>query len=298
MPHLFLLGGEEVKPYKTKPVFVERIWGGNKLCEYNKNTGENVIGESWETGALEDDIPILIKLIDAKDDLSVQVHPDDELAIRVENVQNGKSEAWIVLECEEDSAVVYGFNRPVNKEELKSLLDQGSITEVLNYVKVRKGDCIYMPAGTVHSLGKGILAYEVQQPSDLTYRIYDWNRTDLEGKVRELHIDKAMEAINYSFKLPGITNINDSLTGGFLNIINCKHFQVGFTRLKKNEQKNYQAGRFRAITTISGSFMLRFEDSSILAIKGDTCIIPEEYCGNVCIESLEDTEYFVATNKI
>lgn len=287
-----------MKPYKTKPVFVERIWGGSKLREYNKNTGKNVIGESWETGDLEENIPILIKLIDAKDSLSVQVHPDDEFALRVENAQNGKSEAWIVLECEEDSFIIYGFNRPVQKEELKSLLEKGSFTEVLNYVKVKKGDFIYIPAGTVHSLGKGILAYEVQQPSDLTYRIYDWNRTDSQGNARELHIDKAIEAINYSSELPCITNIYNLLIGGFYNIINCRYFQISFRRLKHKERQNYEAGRFRAVTTVSGSVTLRFEDSIILAYKGDTCIIPEEYCGVVSIEGLEDAEYIVATNKI
>ncbi|MHB1393428.1 MAG: type I phosphomannose isomerase catalytic subunit [Clostridia bacterium] len=287
-----------MRPYKTNPVIVERVWGGNKLCEYNKRIQGSTIGESWETGLLEGNTPVLIKLIDAKETLSVQVHPDDEFASKIENAQNGKSEAWVVLECEEDAFIIYGFNRPVTKEELMSMLEKGLVAEVLNYVKVRKGDCIYIPAGTVHSLGKGILVYEVQQPSDLTYRIYDWNRKDMQGKSRELHIDKAVEVINYSSELPQITNIYDSLMGGFFNIINCIHFESSYRCLEHKERQNYEPGRFRAVTMVSGSVVLKFEDSLILAYKGDTVIIPDEYDRTVSIEGLEAAEYIVTTCNI
>ncbi|HYF84314.1 MAG TPA: class I mannose-6-phosphate isomerase [Clostridia bacterium] len=287
-----------MRPYKTNPVIVERVWGGSRLCGYNKSIQGSTIGESWETGSLEGDTPVLIKLIDARETLSVQVHPDDEFAFKIENEKNGKSEAWVVLECSEDAFIIYGFNRPVEKAEIMSLLGKGSIAEVLNYVKVRKGDCIYIPAGTVHSLGKGILAYEVQQPSDLTYRIYDWDRKDLQGKSRELHVDKAAEAINYSAKLPQITNIYNSLKDNFINIINCKHFESSYRCLKHKEFQSYEPGRFRAFTTISGSVVLRFEDSLILAHKGDTIIIPEEYDRTVSIEGLEAAEYIVTACNI
>lgn len=286
-----------MKPYKTTPVFVERIWGGNKLCEYNKHIGKNIIGESWETGVMDKDTKLLIKLIDASDILSVQVHPDDESALRLENAGNGKSEVWVILECEKDSFIIYGFNRPVQREELRNRLKDGSVTEILNYVKVKKGDCIYIPAGTVHSLGRGILAYEAQQPSDLTYRLYDWERTDFSGKARELHIDKGLEAIGYSVELPGIRNVYDSSSGGFFNIINCKYFQLDYRRLRHKERQGYETGSFRAVTAISGSIVVRFEDSLILARKGDTCIIPGDYCEVVSIEGVEDAEYIVATNK-
>ncbi len=287
-----------MRPYKTNPVIVERVWGGRKLCEYNKRIQGSTIGESWETGLLEGNTPVLIKLIDARETLSVQVHPDDEFAAKIENARNGKSEAWVVLECEENAFIIYGFNRLVRKEELMSLLEKGAVAGVLNYVKVRKGDCIYIPAGTVHSLGKGILAYEVQQPSDLTYRIYDWDRKDIQGNSRELHIDKALEAINYSDQLPQITNIYDSLKGGFFNIINCIHFESSYRCLKHKERQSYEPGRFRAVTTISGSVVLRFEDSLILGYKGDTFIMPEEYDRTVNIEGLEAAEYIVTTCNI
>ena len=287
-----------MKPYKTNPVIVERVWGGSKLCEYNKDIGKDTIGESWETGPLGGDIPVLIKLIDARETLSVQVHPDDEYAIKFENARNGKSEAWIVLECEEDSFIIYGFNRTVIKDELDSLLENGLFSKVLNYVKVRKGDCIFVPAGTVHSIGKGILAYEVQQPSDLTYRIYDWNRTDSQGKGRELHIDKAAEAIHYSSELPEITNIYDSSKDGCFNIIECRYFEISYRGLMGKERHSYEAGRFRAVTMVSGYTVLQFEDSQLLMKKGDTCIIPKEYDGTVSIESLEAAEYIVTTCNI
>lgn len=287
-----------MRPYKTDSVLVERVWGGRKLCEYNKCVIKNNIGESWETGKITKDIPVLIKLIDAKENLSVQVHPDDEFAAKVESAENGKSEAWVILECEEDSFIIYGFKRPAGKEELKRLLEKGMVLEVLNCVKVRKGDCIYIPAGTLHSLGRGILAYEVQQPSDLTYRVYDWNRTDSQGKGRELHIDKAVEAINYSFELPRITNIYDLSKNGFFNIIECRYFESSFGYLKCKEHHGYDAGRFRAVTMVSGFAALKFENYEILVQKGDTCIIPKDYGENVNIEGLKASEYIVTTCNI
>ena len=284
-----------MKPYKTNPLIVEKLWGGRKLREYNKEIRKAAVGESWETGPLRGDIPVLIKLIDAKETLSVQVHPNDEYALKIENERNGKSEAWIVLECEEDSFIIYGFNRKVKKNELRSLLKNGLVSNVLNYVKVRKGDCIFIPAGTVHSIGKGILVYEVQQPSDLTYRIFDWNRTDSQGKGRELHIDKAVRAINYCSELPEIRNIYDSEEKGCYNIVECRHFGICYRGLSGKELHGYAAGTFRAITTISGSTELKFEDSRLLMKKGDTCIIPKEYGGIVSIEGLEASEYIITT---
>jgi mannose-6-phosphate isomerase len=289
------LGGEGVRPYKTNPAIVERPWGGSKLQEYNKDIRTDAIGESWETGPLGGNVPVLIKLIDAKEALSVQVHPNDEFALKVENEPNGKSEAWIVLECEEDSFIIYGFNRKVKKNELRNLLKNGMISKVLNYVKVRKGDCIFIPAGTVHSIGKGILAYEVQQPSDLTYRIYDWNRTDSRGKGRELHIDKAVEAIDYFCELPEITNIYDSIKNGCFNVVECKHFGICYKGLSEKELHRYESGIFRVITTACGSTALKFEDSQLFMKKGDTCIIPKEYYGMVSIEGLEASEYIITT---
>lgn len=284
-----------MRPYKTNPVILEKVWGGNKLSGYNKRAKGSNIGESWETGFIEEDTPVLVKLIDARETLSVQVHPDDECAARIENAKCGKSEAWVVLECDEDAFIIYGFNRPVRKEEFRELLMRGMACDVLNYVKVKQGDCIYIPAGTVHSLGKGVLVYEVQQPSDLTYRIYDWDRRDEQGKGRELHIDKALEAISFSLELPPITNIYTSSKNGFFNIVNSQYFESSYRGLNHKERQSYEAGRFRVVTAISGSILVRFEDSMILLHKGESCVIPEEYDRVVNIEGLEAAEYIITS---
>ncbi len=284
-----------MRPYKTNPLLVERIWGGKSLLEYNKKLGEKAIGESWETGSLEGNNPVLIKLIDAKESLSVQVHPDDEFARRAENRKNGKSEAWVVLDCDEDSFIICGFNRPIKKEEFRKLLEEGRITQVLNYIKVRKGDYIYIPAGTIHSLGKGVLVYEVQQPSDLTYRIYDWDRTDSQGKKRELHIDKAVDAIDYSSELPRISNIYDASRNGVSDIVDCRYFKSSFGTLQDKERHNYETGLFRAVTVISGNAVLESEETRLSIRKGDTCIIPADYNRTVFVEGLGAAEYIVTT---
>ncbi|MGE5679149.1 MAG: class I mannose-6-phosphate isomerase [Pseudomonadota bacterium] len=287
-----------MKPYKTKPLLVERLWGGNRLQDYNKETCGLTMGESWETGDISSGSPILIKLIHAGESLSVQVHPDDAYAARVENAASGKEEAWIVLEAEEPAFIIYGFNRPLKQEELRSYVDAGNITEVLRIVKVKKGDVVYIPAGTVHSLGKGLVVYEVQQPSDLTYRLFDWNRTDTSGKPRELHIEKALEAINYTGELPVIRNIYDSPRDDTLGIFDCGGFRLIAEALDYKERHYICGGGFSAVTVISGSIRLCFDDSAILTYKGDTCIIPEEYDGIVALEGLGASEYIVATNKI
>lgn len=283
-----------MKPYKTNPIIVGRIWGGRRLYNYNKDIGDEIAGESWETGSLAGNIPILIKLIDARETLSLQVHPDNEYAINIENARNGKNEAWIILECEEDSFIVYGFNRMISREEFRYLLEKGLISEVLNYVKVKKGDFIFIPAGTVHCIGKGILTYEVQQPSDLTYRIHDWGRKDACGKERELHLDKAMGAINYSLELPCVVNVYDFLKDGFLNVIKCEYFEIDYRALKPGEYHIYEPGRFRAVTAVTGNLRLMYEDCQIPMKKGDTCIIPEEYDRKAGIEGLGAAEYIVA----
>lgn len=282
-----------MKPYKTKPLLVERLWGGNRLQAYNKDTCGLTIGESWETGDLSSGSPIMIKLIHAEDSLSVQVHPDDAFAARVDNAA-GKEEAWIILEAEEKAFIIYGFNRTLKQEELRGYVEAGDITKVLRTVQVKKGDVIYIPAGTVHSLGKGIVAYEVQQPSDLTYRLFDWNRTDASGKPRELHIEKALGAINYSGELPVIRNIYASPMESPLGIFDCGGFRLRVGALDYKECNYISGGCFSTVTLISGSMRLNFDDSAILTYKGDTCIIPEEYVRIVGLEGLEASEYIVA----
>lgn len=263
-----------MRPYKTEPVFMERIWGK----------------ESWHTSICRDNVPVLIKFIYARDILSVQVHPDDEYAERLEGLPRGKDEMWLILECDRDSEIIYGFKRRVDKSELLELVEKGMVVENLSFVKVRRGDCIFVPAGTVHTLGRGILALEIQQPCELTYRLYDWDRTDMNGNKRELHIEKAVEAIDYSNVLPEIKNIYDSSVDDIFNIINCKHFSCVYRSMKSRNIHIYGKDGFRAVTLIKGKGLVSFENNIISVEKGDTCIIPEDYGEKVSIECMEDME--------
>lgn len=215
-----------MEPIKLSPVFKEIVWGGNRLkSDYNYKSDLNNIAEAWvltarcdgdntvengkfkgqsfseviknnpeflgTKGAKYGEFPLLIKFIDAKSDLSVQVHPDDEYA-RVHENSFGKTEAWYVLDCEEGAELIYGFNKKISKEEFKKSVEDNSFLRYVNKVKVKKGDIFFISAGTLHAIGGGILLAEVQQNCNTTYRVYDYGRL-VNGKPRELHIEKAMD---------------------------------------------------------------------------------------------------------
>lgn len=269
-----------MKPYKTQPILKEKIWGGQRLIDYNKNIKDRYIGESWEVDLCNMYISVLVKFIDANDTLSVQVHPNDDYAINVEKMKNGKTEMWIILDCEQDSQIVYGFKRAICKSTLKKALTNGNLSELLNYVKVKKGDCILIPSGTVHTLGKGILAYEIQQPSDLTYRLYDWNRIDVYGNKRELHIKNALEAINYSNKLVDICNIYDNVmdnSNSEIKIADNNYFSSKYVSVEKHRYIDVDTKKTVLFSLISGSAYLYWGKEKYIVNKGDTWIIPYDY---------------------
>lgn len=197
------------------------IWGGTKLKEkYGKKTDADVCAESWELSFHKDGLttldsgktlaetvtdadlgknvqgfaffPTLNKFIDAKDNLSVQVHPSDEYALKYEN-SLGKTEMWYVVEADEGAGLYLGFNRDVTKAEFENAIAENRLTELLNFYPVKAGDCYFIPAGTIHAIGKGCLIYEIQQNSNITYRVYDYGRVDKNGNQRELHVDKALQ---------------------------------------------------------------------------------------------------------
>ena len=205
-------------------------WGGKKLKElFHKNIPDDTTGEALELSAIPglpsrdgegrslpdlisqngealigtavgEPFPLLLKLLDAREQLSVQVHPDDEYAGKTEN-KLGKTEAWVILQAEPGARLVYGIRPGTTREELKSASLRGRDVEaLLNYVPVHPGDVFYIPSGTVHAIGSGIVLYEIQQSSDVTYRFYDWDRTDEKGNRRELHLDKALDVTNLDFK--------------------------------------------------------------------------------------------------
>ena len=223
-------------PLKFKPFFKEKIWGGEKIKKVLHRPVGNMdhCGESWEISAIEDNVsvvangflaedndlnelievymgdllgdkvydkyglgfPLLIKYIDATDDLSVQVHPDDKLAQERYDM-NGKTEMWYVIEAVEGAGLYVGFKDGVTRDQYWDAVEAGTIDQLLHFYPVKKGDVFFIPAGTVHAIGKGVLLAEIQQPSDVTYRIFDWNRVDEQGNSRELHVDEAFDAIHF-----------------------------------------------------------------------------------------------------
>jgi len=221
-------------PIEFLPIYKEKPWGGNKLKKFlNKNIPSDKTGESWGISTVPhnysqvksgyfkgsnlqelvkkygealvgknvyqkfgNNFPLLIKFIDAADDLSIQVHPDDEMAGKLHN-SFGKNELWHIIQAKPGSVLYIGFKENTRQEDYLKHLEEGTLENLLNKIEVKSGDIFYIPAGTVHAIGKGILLAEVQQTSDLTYRIYDWNRVGLDGKKRELHTELALKAIQF-----------------------------------------------------------------------------------------------------
>ena len=237
---------------KLRPSFKDYLWGGHKLVdEFNKEYDGDILAESWEMSCHKDgpsyivggafdgmtlseyiekngkevlgsncdkfeDFPILIKLIDAKKDLSVQVHPDNEYALKNEG-QYGKTEMWYVVDCEPGAQLFYGFKSEISKEEFEKRIKENTLTDILNAVKVKKGDVFFIDAGTIHAIGKDILIAEIQQNSNVTYRVYDYGRKGADGKERELHVDKAVE----------VTKRMPPTEKGFSpDIASCEYFTV------------------------------------------------------------------------
>ncbi len=223
------MSNDSIYPFAIEPKETPAIWGGDALVKrFGKKADPNAkIGESWECwdenrvlngplagktiGELRAQLgatllgdldpqqlfPILTKIIDARDALSVQVHPDDAYAQRVEHQHNGKTECWYILSANEGAELVYGWNQDTTREEYERRVADGTLGDILRRVPVKAGETYYLPAGTLHAIGAGIILFETQQASDLTYRIFDWNRVGADGKPRELHVKKAADVLDY-----------------------------------------------------------------------------------------------------
>ncbi len=235
-------------PLKLTPVFKEIIWGGQKLkTDFNKKSDLDKLAESWELTVRHDGMniiengeyagmtlesylgedavsfPLLIKLIDACDKLSIQVHPADKYALENEG-EYGKTEMWYIVDCEEGAKLVYGLV-DYSKECFRQAVENGTLEEHLNYVDVRKGDVFFIPSGCVHAIGAGILIAEIQQSSNVTYRVYDYNRPGADGKPRPLHVEKALDVIvDYSESQINAIRFEDGYDSKYL--ANCKYFKV------------------------------------------------------------------------
>ncbi|MEF8844328.1 MAG: type I phosphomannose isomerase catalytic subunit [Bacteroidales bacterium] len=303
----------ELYPFKFKPVFKEVIWGDQRLrTELNKDIPtDQKIGESWELSAVKDNysvvkngflvgntlpelievymgdlvgekifdtygekFPLLFKFIDANDVLSIQVHPDDEMA-RERHNDNGKTEMWYVIAAEEGAELISGFNREMDKETYLRHLNNNTLPEILNHEKVQAGDVFYLPAGRVHAIGAGILLAEIQQTSDITYRIYDWNRVGKEGKPRQLHTDQALDAIDYTYYGEYKTHYelkkNESSP-----VVRCDYFTTNILELDKPRQRDMiELDSFVVYMCMDGKVEITYnEENSVLIEKGETILVP------------------------
>ncbi len=299
---------DKLSPVKLSPAFKDYIWGGTKLkTQYNKNSDLEIISESWELSAHPDgeskvlggefdgmtlgeyinacgrDIlgshcekfdrfPLLIKLIDARDNLSVQVHPEDTYALENEG-EYGKTEMWYILDCEEGAALYYGFKRDISREEYKDAIEKGTLTRLLNRVSVRKGDVFFIPAGTVHAIGSGILICEIQQNSNTTYRVYDYGRKDKNGNTRPLHIEKAAEVSSLK-KMPPPAPVPE---GEDVLLARCEYFTVRRLRIKGSRKVPIDGSSFHSLIVTEGSGSLETDGSSggiPNFVKGDSIFVP------------------------
>ncbi|MFW5644846.1 MAG: type I phosphomannose isomerase catalytic subunit [Bacteroidota bacterium] len=301
-------------PLKFQPILKEKIWGGKKLKQkLNKKDASDKTGESWEISTVKDNIsvvsegflkgnnlqelievymgdlvgdkvyenfglefPLLIKFIDANEDLSIQVHPDDKTAKERHN-SYGKTEMWFILESDPGAKLISGFNRELNREEYMDALNSGKIKEIINYEEVQEGEVFFMPAGRVHAIGSGILLAEIQQASDVTYRIYDWDRKDEEGKTRELHTDLALDVIDFEshseYRTPYKSVLNKSV-----NIGKCEYFSTNLIHFDKAVEKDFNfIDSFVIYICTSGRVnIITSEDQKTHIQKGESILIPAE----------------------
>ncbi len=218
--------------------------------------------------------PLLIKFIDATDKLSIQVHPDDKMAQELHNCQ-GKTEMWYIVDNEQGAELIAGFNKKVDKEIYLNHLNSNNLVDILNFEKVQPGNVFFLPAGRVHAIGAGILLAEIQQSSDITYRIFDWNRLDDNGKPRDLHTDLALKAIDFNFYESYKTNYN-TILNKTVNMVNCPYFFTNILQFDKPIEKDYNLiDSFVIYMAIEGQFIIKPLDTEAVEVnKGESVLLP------------------------
>ncbi|MFI3209362.1 MAG: type I phosphomannose isomerase catalytic subunit [Eubacteriales bacterium] len=308
------------KPFLLKPSTKDYLWGGRRLYnEFNKEVETPTVAETWEcsthpdgpsrimsgeyegltlTELLENhpeflgsnvdpkkEFPVLIKFIDAKEDLSIQVHPDDDYAMKHEQGQLGKTEMWYVVDADKEAKLIHGFQHTLTKDELRTSIEKGDVERYLRKVKIEKDDVFFMEAGTVHAIGSGALILEVQENSNLTYRMYDYQRTDKHGQMRELHVEKALEVVDLHVKKEPkqpIRMLQYSPGIGREFLCRCKHFQVKRYLLNTEHTRDMaevQIGEhsFKVLVCMSGCgiiFSGENDKDSLRFCKGDCIFVP------------------------
>lgn len=309
---------KENKPLLLRPSGKDYLWGGSRLNDdFEKNINLSPLAETWECSTHpdgpsyvvggewdgrelaevlrdhpeylglrhqgENSLPILIKFIDAKNDLSVQVHPTDEYAKEKENGQLGKSEMWYVLDATRDAKLVYGLRRDCTREELRQAIEEGTLTKYLRQVPIQKDDLFFIEAGTIHAIDAGALIVEIQENSNLTYRMYDYDRVDKNGKKRELHIEKALDVANlYSSVEPRqplrVLKYRPGVASELLS--RCKYFEVHrmLVNTERRQKVHYQADElaFRVLLCVNGCGTISYEDGTIPFYKGDCIFVPAD----------------------
>jgi len=222
-----------------------------------------------------EEFPLLIKFIDANDDLSIQVHPNDEMAMERHD-SYGKTEMWYVVQADPGAKLIAGFNRKINKAEYLEYFKNGQLEEILNYEEVKEGDVFFMPAGRVHAIGKGIVVAEIQQTSDVTYRIYDFKRLDSQGNERELHTDLAVDAIEYRHESSYRTQYQ-SVTNQSVKLVECPYFTTNLLPLTTNVERDFtELDTFVIYTCLDGNCAINWEDQSVEITKGDSILVPAQ----------------------
>lgn len=297
-------------PLKFKPILKERLWGGTKLKEVlNKPIESDITGESWELSGVQGDIsvvsngelegtslqslmeeegnallgnsvvqrfgndfPILIKFIDAKQDLSIQLHPNDELAKSRHN-SFGKTEMWYIMDADPGAKLIVGFNKDVEKEEYVKSLEEGTLTDLMNYEEVKEGDTFFINTGKIHAIGAGVLLAEIQQTSDITYRVFDFNRRDKDGNLRELHTSLAVDAIDYKKK--DDFRVNYSKEGDKVNsMVDCPYFKTNFMELSKPMKQDLtQRDSFTIYMCVGGEATIKNNQGSTSIKRGETVLL-------------------------
>lgn len=299
-------------PFKLSPAFKDYLWGGTRLRdEFGKNCGFDKVAESWELSCHKDgpstvadgpyagltlaeyiqeagpgvlgtrcekfkDFPILIKLIDAKDNLSVQVHPDDSYALRVEG-EYGKTEMWYVVDCDPGASLIYGFKKEISREEFRRRIEENTLLEVVNRVPVHKGDTFFIQSGTLHAIGGGILIAEIQQNSNTTYRVYDYGRVGADGKTRPLHVDKAVEVTTLAppQRPVGPQQPPRQLKGCTAALLaSCDFFTVEEITVEEAFEGSADAASFHSVLALTDGLTLCCQGEKMPLHKGECAFIP------------------------
>ncbi len=298
-------------PLQFKPILKERIWGGEKLkTVLNKPITSKIAGESWEISTVAGDVsiiangffegksltelieeipeailgtkvlaqfgtqfPLLFKYLDAREDLSIQVHPNDELA-KKRHHSFGKTEMWYIMQADLNARLIVGFKEKSNPETYIKSLKEKNLLHILNSITVEKGDAFFLATGTVHAIGAGVVVAEIQQTSDVTYRLYDFDRKDAQGNTRELHIDLALDAINYNAfdtKKTYTKNANTANT-----IVNCQYFKTNYIPLSGSLKATSNQDSFKVLMCVAGTFEIIVGKTQYKYAIGDTILLPAQ----------------------